>query len=206
MKRTRIHFQICVAIALIASFVSPDAKGDGGIIRLQQTQGPFSVTVFSSPEAAAGGLADLSVLIQGRESGKVILDADVSLTLSPPAGQIVKQSDPFCSPPTGTMHLPDVTSNVASVRATREQASNKLLYAARVQLNAPGDWQLHLLVSRATDTARFDCLIPVTLRPEKLADMWPYLSLPPLAIAAFAVNQWLRKQSLQKLYRPSEVL
>ncbi len=201
MNRTSVHLQICIATALVASFVSPDAKGDGGIIRLQQTQGPFSVTVFSSPEAAAGGLADLSVLIQGRESGKVILDADVSLTLSPPAGQIVKQSDPFCGPPTGAMHLPEVASNVASVRATREQASNKLLYAARVELNAPGNWKLRLLVSRGSDTARFDCLLPVTLSSGELAGLWPYLSLPPLVVALFAVNQWLRRQSLQKPLR-----
>ena len=192
MKRTRIHFQICIAIALVTSFVPRYAKGDGGIIRLRETQGPFSVTVFSSPEAAAGGLADLSVLIQARESSKVILDADVSLTLSPPVSQIVKQSDPFCGPPTGTMHLPDVTSNVASVRATREQASNKLLYAAPMNLNAPGDWKLHVVVSRGSDSARFDCLLPVALRSGKLIGLWPYLSFPPLVVAAFAVNQWLR--------------
>jgi hypothetical protein len=174
------------------------ARGDGGIIRLRETQGPFSVTVFSSPEAAAGGLADVSVLIQGRESSKVILDADVSLTLSPSAGQIMKQSDPLCGPSTAAMRLPDGTSNVAAVRATREQASNKLLYAAPVELNAPGDWQLHVFVSRGPDSARFDCLLPVASRSGKLTGVCPYLLLPPLAVAAFAINQWLRRQSLQK--------
>ncbi len=72
------------------------AKGDGGVIRLRETQGPFSVTVFTSPEAAAGGLADLSVLVQGSESGKVVLDADVSFTLSPPNSLAMKQADVFC--------------------------------------------------------------------------------------------------------------
>jgi len=173
------------------------AKGDGGVIRLRETQGPFSVTVFTSPEAAAGGLADLSVLVQGSESGKVVLDADVTFTLSAPVGEM-KQADVFCGVPTAAMPLSDGINNLASVRASREQASNKLLYAAPVQLNTPGDWKLHVVVSRGTDTARFDCFIPVTLRPQKLTDMWPYLSLPPLAIAAFSVNQWLRRQSLQK--------
>ena len=192
MKRTRIHFQICIAIALVASFVSPYARGDGGIIRLRETQGPFSVTVFSSPEAVPGGLADLSVLVQRSESGKVVLDADVRLTLSPPDGLATKQADVFCSVPTAAMPLPDGINNLASVRASREQASNKLLYAAPVQLNAPGDWKLHVVVSRGTDTARFDCVLPVALRSGKLIGLWPYLSFPPLVVAAFAVNQWLR--------------
>ena len=198
MKRTRIHFQICIAIALVAPFVSPYAKGDGGIIRLRETQGPFSVTVFSSPEAVPGGLADLSVLVQRSESGKVVLDADVRFTLSPPDGLAMKQADVLCSFPTAAMPLRDGINNVASVRASREQASNKLLYASPVQLNAPGDWKLHVVVSRGTDTARFDCRLPVTLSSGKLTELWPYLSLPPLAVAAFAVNQWLRRQSLQK--------
>lgn len=167
------------------------AKGDGGVIRLRETQGPFSVTVFTSPEAAAGGLADLSVLVQGSESGKVVLDADVTFTLSPPVGEM-KQADVFCSVPTAAMPLPDGISNLASVRASREQASNKLLYAAPVQLNTPGDWKLHVVVSRGADTARFNCLLPVTLASGKLTGLWPYLLFPPLAIAAFSVNQWLR--------------
>jgi len=147
--------------------------------------------VFSSPEAVAGGPVDLSVLVQGRETGEVVLDADVTFTLSPPVGEM-NQADVFCSDPTAAMPLPDGINNLASVRASREQASNKLLYAAPVQLNAPGDWKLHVVVSRGTDTARFDFLLPVALRSGKLIGLWPYLAFPPLVVAAFAVNQWLR--------------
>jgi hypothetical protein len=174
------------------------AKGDGGIIRLREAQGPFSVTVFSSPESVSGGLADVSALIQERKTGKVVLDADVSFTLSPPDGLAMKQADVLCSFPTAAMPLRDGINNLASVRATREQASNKLLYAAPLELNAPGDWKLYVLVSRGTDTAGFDCLLPVTLRSGKLTGLWPYLWLPPLVVIAFAVNQWLRRQSLHK--------
>src|SRR5258705_13753770 len=91
MNRTSVHLQICLATALAASFVSPDAKGDGGIIRLQQTQGPFSVTVFSSPEAVAGGVAGLSALIQERETGKVGFDGNVSFSLTPPDGSVLDE-------------------------------------------------------------------------------------------------------------------
>ena len=192
----RVHFWIVTAS--LAIFAPRLAKGDGGIIRLRETQGPFSVTVFSPPEAAAGGLTDVSALIQERGTGNVVLDADVSFTLSPPDGLAVKQSGGLCGLPTATMRLPDGMSNPASVRATREQASNKLLYAAPLELYAPGDWKLHVLVSRGTEAARFDCRLPVTLSSGRLTGLWPYLALPPLVVALFAVNQWIRRQSLQK--------
>jgi hypothetical protein len=195
MKETGFRVQFCIATALLVLFVPRFAKGDGGIIRLREVQGPFSITVFSSPEAASGGLTDVSALIQERESGKVILDADVRLAVIPPDGAALNQSDKFCAAPaTGTRQG---LNSPASVRATREQASNKLLYSAPVELNVPGNWKLHVIVSRGTDTARFDCLLPVALSSGKLIGLLPYLLLPPLVVAAFALNQWLRRQSLQ---------
>jgi hypothetical protein len=203
MKRTNIWFHICIAITLLALFVPRDAKGDGGVIRLRETQGPFSVTVFSSPDAAAGGLADVSVLVQGRETGNPLLDADVSLTLSPPDGMARKQSEEFCSLPTAAMSLPNGINNPASVRATREQASNKLLYAAQLELRAAGNWWLHVNVSHGSDNATFDCFLPVSATSVKLSGLWPYLAFPPIAIVAFAMNQRLRRHSLE-IGRPDD--
>jgi hypothetical protein len=195
MKKTGFRFQVCIATTLLVLLFPRIAKGDGGIIRLQEVQGPFSITVFSSPETASGGLTDVSALIQERESGKVILDADVRLALIPPDGSALNQSDEFCAvPATGARSLQGLNSPT-SVRATREQASNKLLYAAPVALDAPGNWRLHVIVSRGTDTARFDCLLPVALSSGKLIGLLPYLLLPPLVVGAFALNQWLRRQS-----------
>jgi len=143
---------------------------------------------------------DVSVLVQGRETGKVVLDADVTFTLSPPVGEM-KQADVFCSVPTAAVPLPDGINNLASVRASREQASNKLLYAAPVQLNATGDWKLHLNVSRGNDAAGFDCLLPVDFSSSKLSGLLPYLLSPPLLLAIFALNQWLRRRSIDVLSR-----
>jgi len=158
MKRTRSHFQICIATALVISFIPRMPKEMAGFIRLRGTQGSFAVTVFSSPDAVPGGLVDVSVLVQGRETGKVVLDADVTFTLSPPVGEM-KQADVFCGIPTAAMPLPDGINNL--VRASRGTGIQQALYAAPVQLNAPGDWKLHLNVSRGNDAARFDCLLPV---------------------------------------------
>jgi hypothetical protein len=197
MNPPGLRFQVCIATTLLVLFVLHYAKGDGGIIRLREAKGPFSVTVFSSPEPTSGGLTDVSALIQERESGKVVLDADVRLALSPPDGSALNQSAEFCGVPTAATRSLDGLNLTTSARATRENASNKLLYSAPVELNATGNWKLHVLVSRGTDTGRFDCLLPVASNSGKLTGLLPYLLLPPLVVAAFALNQRLRRQSLQ---------
>jgi len=195
MKRTRLAFQVCIATTLVCLFLHHIVRADGGIIRLRDVQGPFSITVFSSPEAGSGGLTDVSALIQERESGKVILDADVDLTVSPPDGSAPNKPGELCGLPMFPTRSVEGLNFPATVQATRENASNKLLYSAPLELNAPGNWKLHVLVSRGTDIARFDCFLPGALSSGKLTDLLPYLLMPPLMVAAFALNQWLRRQS-----------
>src|SRR5215510_553694 len=119
MKETGLRFQVCITTTLLLLFVPRIAKGDGGIIRLREVQGPFSITVFSSPEAASGGLTDVSALIQERESGKVILDADVRLALSPPNGSALNQADELCTVSTTSTRPLQGLNSPTSVRATR---------------------------------------------------------------------------------------
>src|SRR5262245_3400930 len=195
MQPVALNFRVCIATILLVLSVPRYAKGDGGIIRLREAYGPFSITVFSSPEASSGGLTDVSALIQERESGKVILDADVGLAASPPDGSTLNPSTELCGAATFPTRSPEGLNLPTPVQATREKASNKLLYSAPLELNAPGNWKLHVLVSHGTDIARFECLLPVALSSDKFTDLLPYLSLPPLVIATFALNQWLRRQS-----------
>jgi hypothetical protein len=197
MKRSSISIQLWVLTALCLMLTLRIARGDGGIVQLQQTSGPFSVTVFISPETVSGGLTDVSVLVQSEKNGEVILDADVTLSLIPPEGVARNESDPFCSSFTGvTVSQP--ATNSLTVRATREQAYNKLLYAALFKLDTPGNWRLNGTVSHNSDAARFDCLLPVTTASPKLSGLWPCLAFPPIAIALFALNQKLRRDSLEK--------
>ena len=176
------------------------AKADGGIVLLNEARGPFSVTVFVAPEAARRGITDVSILVQWRTNGQVVLDADVNLALDPPIGSTITQSDPVCSLPLGpgSFPLPDATQFPVTVPATRAQASNKLLYAASLNLNAAGDWQLHVSVSRGLESARFECLLPALKESSKVAGLWPYLAFPPIAIAAFVLNQKLRRHTLEQ--------
>ncbi len=198
MKRARLSIQARVVTAIFTMFAPLIARGDGGIVLLHEAQGPFSVTVFVSAETARGGLADVSVLVQWRKNGDVVLDADVSLAVEPPKGLAMNRSEEFCglSPVTAAFPLADMRQ--ATVTAMREQASNKLLYAANLKLNAPGDWRLHVYVWRASDSARFDCLLPIARTSATAQGLWPYLIFPPIVIAAFAMNQRLRRHSLEK--------
>ena len=76
------------------------------------------------------------------------------------------------------------------VRATHDQAQNKLLYAASVHLDDPGEW--HFTVSvRAVTVAG---VLAVAPRQPKLAAYWSYLALPFLWMAIFAIHQWLRRE------------
>jgi len=195
-----MSIQSWILTALIVMLAPCVARGDGGIVQLRETRGPFSVTVFVSPEVVSAGLTDVSVLVQSQKSGDVILDADVTLSLIPPEGVATNESDLFCGPSgSGTaFQSGNVTPQPLSVRAARNQASNKLLYAALLKFDTPGNWRVQVTISRGSDSARFDCVLPVTTASAELLALWPYLAFPPIAIAAFAMNQWLRRHTLEK--------
>jgi hypothetical protein len=170
-------------------------------VLLHEAKGPFSVTVFVAPEVTRGGLTDVSVLVQSRTNGDVVLDAGVELTVEPPR-DLVKTAalEPFCGVSSASVLFPspDIGQHQASLPATREQASNKLLCAAALPLNATGDWRLHIYVSRGSDRAKFDCLVLVTQASGNVPGLWSCLLIPPIAIAAFAMNQKLRRHSLEQ--------
>jgi hypothetical protein len=75
--------------------------------------------------------------------------------------------------------------------ATRAQATNKLLYAAPLELPAAGAWEIEVAVDRqgATGTLSFAVDVAPPLPPWRA--YWPYLALPFAGIAVYALHQWL---------------
>jgi hypothetical protein len=144
---------------------------DGGTVQLREASGPFVVTVFTAPETLRAGPIDTSVLIQDRETGRVILDAAVNLAVEPAAG----------------------TGPRFQMRATQAQARNKLLQAAAIDIPAPGWWTMHISVSRNGAQAAVATKVLVQPAAAQLAGIWPYLILPPVAIALFVLHQALRR-------------
>jgi hypothetical protein len=68
--------KISMTLVLMSVIFAPRAaNADGGAVQLREASGPFVVTVFAAPEPLRVGRIDTSVLVQDRETGRVILDA-----------------------------------------------------------------------------------------------------------------------------------
>jgi hypothetical protein len=147
---------------------------DGGTVRLREASGPFLVTVFTESEPLRVGLIDASILVQDRETGRVILDTTVNLAFQ---------------------RIPGPSARLLS-RATNSHAKNKLLQAATVDLPAPGWWALQVLVCRGGKQAIFSAKLLVRPAAPRLARIWPWLIIPPCAICLFALHQTLRRTRL----------
>ncbi len=169
-------------------------------MRAREDQGPFMVTIFTASELQQDSRVDVSVMVQDRDSNDAILDATVNLMFTPPAVSTAEPIEQICS--VAGEAGPGAHSEKFTVAATRQQASNKLLYSAPVKFNAAGSWQLQAFIKRDGDVVKIACGLPVGPAPRKFVGLLPYLILPPLLVSLFAVNQYLRRQSLMKLQSP----
>lgn len=76
--------------------------------------------------------------------------------------------------------------------ATRAQATNKLLYAAPIVFLSAGSWHLTVDIEARGNTVRAIGDVTVLPRLPPLIAYWSYLALFPVAVALFALNQWLK--------------
>src|SRR5882724_2137054 len=106
-----------LVLLAVMTLLQTTAFADGGTVQLRKEAGAFVITVFTSLAPLSAGPADISLLLQNRNGLEPILDASVSLHLRAAA-----------------------SSTEIQARATREQAQNKLLYAAPVTLAESGKW------------------------------------------------------------------
>jgi hypothetical protein len=144
------------------------ALADGGIVQFRKEAGPLVITVFTSPAPLSAGSVDISLLLQNHNGLEPVLDANVSMRLRA-----------------------DASSAEVQAQATREQAQNKLLYAAPVTLAEPGKWQFAVTILRNGERTDATGTIDVAPAPEVAASYWSYIVFPPLMIMAFAVRERL---------------
>ena len=161
------------SLALILNLIIAPLTGyaDGGTVQLREASGAFLVTFFSAPESPRVGLIDTSVLVQDRKTGIVILDATVNLELQP----IADTNPPF------------------SIRATLGPAKNKLLQAVTIDVPAPGWWAVNIFVHRHREEVVLATKLLIMPAAPRLATLWPFLMIPPVAVGLFALNQKLRR-------------
>ena len=144
---------------------------DGGTVQLRKEAGALVITVFTSPSPLSAGPADISLLLQQRNGLDPVLDADVSMRLRADASDT---------------EIPEIHA-----RPTRQQAQNKLLYAAPVTLSESGKWRLALTILRNGERTDASGTIDVAPAPEKALSHWSYIAFPPLMIALFVVRERL---------------
>jgi hypothetical protein len=157
--------RLCSLAALVLWTAA--AYGDGGTMLLHQDAGAFTVTLFAAPEPLRTGDADLSLMVQDRSSGDVLLDPTVAITV-------------------GT----DQT-----VRLQRGQATNRLLQAATVHFSKPGKWRLAISVQRGNDLAQLSTECTVEADRSRATLVWFYVLLPVGIILLFVLHQALKFRS-----------
>jgi hypothetical protein len=191
---------------LLLAILSPImAEADGGFVRLREDQGPFVVTVFTPFEVCQSTLTDMSVLVQRRNTGEVVLDATVDLCLIPPDGVVIHPDEPICGSANKVISkaLAGTTNNSLTVRALRARGTPQFLYAAQLVLPIAGVWRLHASIREAGQAVNITGPLSVGSPPGRLESLWLYLLFPPLGIALFAINQWQLKRRMASPFRES---
>jgi hypothetical protein len=144
---------------------------DGGTVQLRKESGDLVITVFTSPTPLSVGPADISLLLQNLNGLEPVLDASVSLVL---------------------VHA---GSNIEfHVRPTREQARNRLLYAAPVILSRPGKWRISITVRRNEKEVAAAGTLEVGPAPGGAVSLAGLLAFPPIMIMLFVVREHLLRR------------
>jgi len=130
-------FVTILAIVLLA--VPMPAQANGGQVRIaNQPIGPYEVTVFTSPVPLRTGTVDVSVLLQHADTKQIVDGAEIVLWVEPATGDEPQQYP-----------------------VTRDQATNKLYYAAEFSLDRPGEYlfRLEIRAPQAAGTVSFTATV-----------------------------------------------
>jgi hypothetical protein len=167
------HLALLLAAALFA--LNSRVCADGGFVELHEVVGPFDVTVFTAPGPLRAGPVDISVLVQDVANGQPVLDGEVFVRLQREGSDLAE-------------------------RASREVAQNKLLYSALMHLPEAGQWEFEVTIKHGKEAASLRRGVSVAPSRPLLLAYWRSLSVPPVVIAIFALNQWLKRRrvSLQQ--------
>jgi len=147
------------------------AWADGGMVQMRQEAGDLIITVFTSPTPLSVGPVDISLLLQKQDGLEPVLDADVSLLLVYADSNI-------------ELH----------VHPTREQARNKLLYAAPVMLSKAGKWRMSVTVRRKEKEVVAAGTLDVAPSFGRELSLAGFLAFPPVMIVLFVLRERLLRR------------
>jgi hypothetical protein len=170
-RRITVHLlgqALLIAFVFIA--VTNIVQADGGIVLWQRTTGPFTVTAFTTQSPLRMGPADISILVESSGEARPIIDAQVFIELTNEADATI------------------------SAEATHGQAHNKLLYCSLVKIPEAGKWKMKTIVKHGGEQAVMMGKLTVMRSQPMLLSYWKLIAFPPVIIALFIFNQWLRRR------------
>jgi hypothetical protein len=161
-----------VFLFLISSFIlhpSSFLRADGGAVRLSEEQGNYRITVFTSPTPLRAGPVDVSVLVQAAATGELVPEVRVTI-------QARQRGS---------------TGVAVQLPATKEAATNKLYYAATLDLPEPGWYLLEVSIDGMLGKARVRCEVEAAEPLPRWRAVWPWVGWPLLVIVLFGIHQVL---------------
>ena len=141
--------------------------GDGGTMRFSGRRGDRVVTVFTAPAPLHAGRIDLSVLVLGVETGRPITDLSI---------EVCRQEV-------------DHPKRTIRAVATTEEATNKLLRAAKIELPEAGRWRFEVFVEGVDRSQAIGFDVVVAAPPPAWLQMSLWIGWPIVPIGLFAVVQ-----------------
>ena len=175
------------------------ARADGGVVRLRAGDSSLVATFFAPADLSRDLAAELTVLVQDQATGEVVMNAEVKLQFTSPPGARMPMNDPWCRPPRSLLlAAPDGSMDkLPAILLSRAQSDNKLLQGASVVFPVAGDWGIQLIVRRGTERISQDGVLAIGMPSNRLAVVWPWLTLPPCLIGLFALNQRLKSRRVR---------
>jgi uncharacterized membrane protein len=149
-------------------WVSP-ARADGGALRLWDRQGRYEIAVFTAPNPFVAGPVDISVLVLDSATGEPVLDALVIVEVAP-------------------LDRPDAAEPHP---ATSGAATNKLFYAALLDIAEPGSYSVEVVIEKAREEARVRFVAEAAYGHSRRVNLWPWICWPAPVIVLYGIHQWL---------------
>jgi hypothetical protein len=167
---------LTTAVFLVILYAEP-AFADGGTVLVAAERDDYRITVFMSPTPLRAGPVDISVLVQHGDTGRIVADANVEVSL--------RSSD----------------ANECTIRslATTGAATNKLFRAALFTLPQPGRWRLSTVVTVDNRQFPVETDVDAAAALPHFSDLWFWTGWPAIAIGLFAAHRSLVNRSGRRL-------
>ncbi len=175
MRHARPAYPFVLSSAILACCVS-SAWADGGTVRTSVRKGIWQITAFTSPTPLRAGTIDVSVLVQDAKTGQ--FDPNIRVRV-----WAESRNEPRLA---------------VTERATKEAATNKLLFAAVFELPEPGWWNFRIEIDGHGESEAVAFELEAGEPLPRWMSLTGWIAWPAVALLVFAVHQVLvRRKTAQ---------